>query len=215
MLISLILNLLIVLMVSFASVAMFVGWHFMGRVSDLRDEGFKMFRFFTIDSNIVMGICSLIVTYGEYEVLAGKKEILSPIYYVIALIGTSAVTLTFIVTVFFLAPQWKKPIVLFYNSNFFYHLCVPIVSIITFIFFEKTKEIPLNSVILGVLPVTIYGIYYVINVFTHLDNGKVSKKYDFYNFVNGKKEVAGIAAIVILVVSYLISWLLWLVNRGF
>lgn len=212
MMISFVLNCLIVAMVAFALYAMFSGWDFMRKENALSSIGLDIFRFFTIDSNVLMGICALVVAIAQLQVLTGKASEVSTIIYAIKLMGTSAVMLTFLVTVFFLVPQFEKPMILFYNSNLFFHLVVPLVSLLSFVLFEREANLPLSYSLLGALPTVIYAIYYISSIFKHLKNGQVDRKYDFYNFLNGKKEAAPIAASIVILISYLISLLIWFMN---
>lgn len=212
--VSFVINCLIVIMVAFSLYAMYTGWNFMGEKGAMEAMGKEMFRFFTIDSNILMGICSLVMAIGQGCVLFGVSAEVNTIYYVFKYMGTSAVMLTFLVTTFFLVPQFKNPIILFYNSNLFFHLVVPLLSLLSFIILERTKLIPFKLTLFGVLPTMIYAIYYVTEIYRHIVDGKVDKHYDFYNFTNGKKEMTPIAAIVVVTISYLIGLLIWFLNRG-
>jgi len=213
MVVSLILNILIVAMELFALAAMYFRWDFMGKAGELEGPGKRMFRYFTIDSNILLGLCSLIMAVAEIRVLSGTSASLPAWVYGVKLMGTTAVMLTFLVTVCFLVPQFEKPMSLFYNSNLFLHLIVPLLAAVSFVFTEPTDVLPFGAAAVGVLPTVLYGIYYVGQIFTHLADGKPDKKYDFYNFLGGKLRRAPIAIIAVLAVSFLLSLLLWWANR--
>lgn len=210
--ISFAINICIVLLVLFSVITMFLGIDFMKKEGTLEVKGIEMFRFFTIDSNVLMGISSLIMVVAQLSVFLGYKNDIANYVYIIKLMGTSAVMLTFLVTVFFLIPQYKNPMVLFYNSNLFFHLIIPILAFISFVFFEKTESISLINTLFGVLPTFLYAIYYIEEIYKHLDNGKVSQYYDFYNFTFGNIKLMPISGIIVLIISYLISLLLWLFN---
>ena len=130
------------------------------------------------------------------------------------LIGTSAVSLTFFIVFAYLGRVAVYGLSsLLMNSNLFLHLLIPVTSIINFVFFERSNKIPFKSVILGIIPTAIYGIYYLINVLMHLDNGMVSPKYDFYYFVqNGIKSAIYVVPIIFLI-SYLLSLVLYVFNK--
>ena len=215
MILSLIINVAIVIMVAFSLYAMYVGFNFMGKKGEMEALGNEMFRYFTIDSNILMGICSLVMAIAETMVILGYSNELSPVIYTVKLMGTSAVMLTLLVTTFFLVPQFKNPIVLFYNSNLFFHAVVPILAFVSFVFVENGINLPLSSSIIGALPTMIYAVYYVEEIYRHLDNGRVDKYYDFYNFTGGKKEMIPVSATVVIVISYLISLMVWFLNSAF
>ena len=72
--ISLILNIIIVIFTIFATVCMFTGFRFMyGPEVVLESSKLEMFKFFTVDSNIFMGIIALITAYYEFKII--KKDI--------------------------------------------------------------------------------------------------------------------------------------------
>ena len=58
-----------------------------------------------------------------------------------------------------------------------------------------------------------YGLYYLINVLVHMDNGVVSSVYDFYWFVQNGVWTAIIVIPVMMIISYVISLILWRFNR--
>ena len=58
--VSLLLNILIAIFVLFATIAMIVNFHFMGDGDILSVSSLEAFKFFTVDSNILMGIAALI-----------------------------------------------------------------------------------------------------------------------------------------------------------
>ena len=211
--ISFILNCAVAFMVIFALAAGLAGWNFMGVEGSMDEPGLSLFKYFTVLSNILAGICCIGAAAGELLFLTGVSEKLSPVLYVLKFIGSSAVTLTLMVTAFFLRPQFENPASLYYNGNLFFHLIVPVVSDLSFIFFERHAPISFPETLLGPLPTVLYTVFYTTRVFRHLDNGRVDKNYDFYNFLNGKKEAAPAVIPIIISISYLLGLLLWWFNR--
>ena len=174
--ISLIINIIIVLLVIMTSIFMFTGFTFMKNNTLLEASKIEMFKFYTVDSNILIGIASLLLAINEIKLLNKKiKEI--PIFiYILKLIATSGITLTFITTAFFLTPQYGI-YAMYNNNNLFFHLIIPILSIITYVIYEKYDN-KYKYAPLGMLPMFIYSIYYTTNVILHLNNGGLSFKYD-------------------------------------
>ena len=189
--ISFVLNIIIVLMVVVASIIMFTGFKFMhGPTPILESTKLGMFRFFTVDSNLFMGIVSLIFIIGMLK----YKEIPKWMY-ILKFMGTCGVTLTFVVVFVYLGPIAKDGIIsLLQNSSLFFHLLIPIVSIITFCFFENTKLLSFKESFYGLVPCLLYSLYYVTNILVHMENGKVSTKYDWYWFVQNGVWTAFIVA---------------------
>ena len=213
--ISLVLNIIISILVLFSTIAMFTGYRFMnGQEVILESTKLGMLRFFTVQSNLFMGIISLLFIIDEIKILRGNKKEISFFKYVLKLMSTSAAGLTFFVVFAYLGPITKYGLVsLLMNSNLFFHLIIPVLSIVTFIFFERTNKLKFKDTLYGIIPTLLYGIYYITNVLIHVENGKVSPKYDWYWFVQGGVWTALIVVPIIFLVSYLISLGLWRVNK--
>lgn len=210
--VSLALNILIVAMVIFSVLSMMLGFQFMSHNTILALRNMSVFKFFTIDSNVLVGITSLVMIIYEILYLKNKKEI-PKFVYILKFMGTCSVTLTFLVTALFLAPFSIYHFYDFYmNSNLFLHLITPIVSVISYIFFEKC-ELSFKSSFLGIVPMALYAIYYVGMIITHIENGTVSYDYDFYGFLRGGVSTAFWVIPLMFVVMYLISLVLWYSNK--
>ncbi len=212
--IALILNYLIVIFVLIASIIMFFDIKFMyGLQPKLDASSFSMFKVFTVDSNILMGISSVLLIIKERKLLDNKITVIPMKYNVIKLVGTVAVSLTFLVVIGYLAPISQDGIMsLLQNSNLLFHLIIPILSIITFCFFENTY-IKFKYVFYGLLPTILYGIFYLTNVLTHIENGTISPKYDWYYFLQGGLHMVYFVVPIILFLTLVISVLLWIINR--
>lgn len=206
---SLISNTIIVLMVVMATIMMFTGFSFMGESVVLSSSKLSMFKYFTVDSNLLMGIISCIFIY--YLV---KKMTIPKWLYSLKLLGTVGVALTFFTVVFYLAPTTKYGFLsMFMNANLFYHLLVPVLSMMTFVCFEKTNSLNIKDVFFGMSCMILYGIFYVFNVFTHMENGYVSYLYDWYFFAQGGVLGCIIVFSIMLVITFLISYFLWKRNH--
>ena len=214
--ISFVLNIIIFAFVIIASVFMFTGFRFMKTNSPiLTKSNIEMFKFFTVDSNLLMGIISLIFLIYDYMVIKEKIKEIPKVLYVLKLTATVGVTLTFLTTVFYLAPFAGGDFFEYFkNSNLFFHLLVPVLSIIAFIFFEKTNSLDRKSTFIGIIPMLIYAVYYLVNVLVHFKNGKVDFAYDWYLFAKGGYNSIIIVFIFMILITYLISCLLCYLNRS-
>ena len=209
--ISILLNLLIVIFTIFASIVMFTGFTFMSSSFVLESSSISMFRFFTVDSNILMGIASLIFIFYEICLLKGKIKEIPKALYIFKLMATSGVALTFFVVFSYLGliAGYYNMIL---NANLFFHLITPLISIITFVFFEK-NNLTFKHSFLGMVPTILYEIFYVLNIVIHIENGAVSPTYDWYWFVQGGLYQMFFVAPGILLITYLISLGLWKGSR--
>lgn len=213
--ISLGINIVIFILTAFSTVCMMSGIYFMGEeVSGLSSGGVEVFRFFTVQSNILMGIIALVFAIFEVRVLMKKSEYIPSKIYILKLVFTVGVVLTMITAAAFLAPSSKNGYFsMFTNSNLFYHFVIPFLSLITFLFFEGTDKIKFKYTFAGIIPMFLYGVFYGINIFSHLEEGKVLPVYDWYGFLkNGVTDVFCVIP-VILGATYLISYLLWEFNK--
>lgn len=214
--ISLILNIIIVLLVSFGVYMMFTGLVFTENNLVLEARSMEMFKFFTVDSNILMGIVSLIFVIYEILLLKGKIDKIPKSIYIFKLMGTCGVALTFLVVFLYLA--WIAEggvLVMIQNSNLFFHLIVPVLSIISFYFFERSDALKFRDTFYGLVPMSIYAIFYVVNILIHMNNGKVSYKYDWYFFVQNGVWTIIIVLLIIIGLTYLSSFILWKGNSKY
>lgn len=196
-------------------VLMVEGVQFMGEDLALASTKIEALKFFTVDSNILMGVISAVYAVYLILLLAGKIAALPRWLHVLKLTGTVGVALTFLTVVCFLAPFvaptfWS----LFINASLFMHFITPVLAIITFVFFEGTDAIKWRETFWGVLPMGLYAIFYTTNALTHVVDGKVPYQYDWYAFVQGGVWQMAIVLPLMLAFTYLICWVLWLTNRA-
>lgn len=209
--ISLILNIIIVLLVLIGTIFMFCGIKFMPESNlMLEDTKIQMFKYYTVDSNILLGIISFVLVLYEYKLL--KEDILKipKKVYILKFVGTASITLTFLTTLFFLTPQYGF-YAMYNNNNLFFHLIVPLLAIISYVFFEKHDN-SYKYAVFGIVPMFFYSIYYILNVIIHLKDG-LMYKYDFYGFLQGNINNIFIAVPIIFFITYLISFGLIFFNK--
>ena len=213
--VSIIINIIIVIMTIFAAVAMYTGFKFMpGKDLILEATKTDMLKYFTVQSNLFVGIVSLMFAIKQYRILKGKKVELSVKDYILKLMSTTAVSITFFVVFTYLGPltPYGLPAMLM-NSNLFFHLIIPVLSIINFIVFEKTDKLKLKHVFWGLVPTFLYQIFYTINILIHMENGKVSPVYDWYLFLQKGNWIAIIGVPLFWLLTFLISLFICKLNK--
>ena len=214
--ISIILNSLIFIFTLFATISMIIGFKFMGEFEVLSSRNFKSFRYFTVDSNVFAGLISLAYVIYKFTAKGKSRDTLPRAFYILKLAATTGVTLTMMVTVFFLAPTSNGNFLRYFmNSNFFMHLITPLLCIISFIFFEASASEKLVMTIPGILPMLLYSFYYTPNILIHLDNGKVDPAYDWYHFLAGGLNTIWFVIPVLYGVTWIFALGLWMANRKF
>ena len=213
--ISLMLNYIIIIFTIFATIVMFTGIKFMNGLEPvLESSKIEKLCFFTVDSNLLAGLASLLLAIKERKLLSGKIKKIPIKYYVLKMVGTISVALTFLVVVFYLARISSGGIMsMLQNCDLFFHLVIPILCIVSFCFFEKTDKIKFRYVFFGLLPIFLYGIFYLTNVLMHIENGTVSKKYDFYWFVQGGLHQIYFVVPLMFAIVFIIGVILWKINK--
>lgn len=216
--ISIILNTLIFVLVSFATISMIFNFNIMSRSEEVRAftaANLSAFKYYTVDSNVFGGLLALVYIFFEIALAKGKITRLPKLLHLLRLAAATGLTLTMLVTAFFLIPQFGENwAILYIDNNFFFHLTVPLLSIITFIFFEPdTDDISLKDSLFGIITMAIYAVFYTINIIAHLNSGNPLKDYDWYGFLGGKLTNAIIAIPAMLLITWSISLGLWILNR--
>lgn len=213
---AVVLNILIFAFTVFATVSMIIGFYFMGEVKLLSSRNFHAFKYFTVDSNVFAGIISLVYLVIKLSPSGRKSLKISKVLYVLKLAAVTGVTLTMMVTVFFLAPRTTTTYFdYFKNSNFFMHFLTPVLCIISFVFFEPVEKASFPVSFAGIIPMVLYGFYYIPNVFLHLENGKPTHAYDWYGFLDGGMNTIWFVVPVVLLITWFFSVALWALNKKF
>ena len=130
------------------------------------------------------------------------------------MVATIAVSLTFIIIFAcfsFVTPGGIGS--LLQNNNLFFHLIIPVTSIVTFLFFEKTDVIKFDHTVYGLLPTALYEVYYTSVALSNMKNGEVPITYDWYYFLQNGKLIAIAISVFMLVVTYIITLVIWRLNR--
>ena len=195
-----------------------IAWIISGITADiLAPAYFGSFNYFTVDSNLLMATTALVAAIYERKVLTGKREDIPAAVYIFKLVVTVGVTLTMLVTVFYLTPYTMDKyglFGLFHYGNFFLHLLIPILSIITFTVLERTDKSNFRHTFTAIVPVLLYGVFYISVTMVHMKNEVVEEGYDWYGFFLQGTRIAFLIVIpAVLVLSYIISVALWRINK--
>lgn len=212
---SLYINIMITILTIIATIIMITGFKFMSGVEPvLESTKIGVFKYFTVDSNLFAGIISFIFILNEISIIKGEKKEISDKLYILKLMATTAVSLTFIVVFVYLGNIAENGLIsLLLNSNLFFHLIIPLLNIVDFIFFIKKDNITYKYAFYGLIPTLLYAVFYTTNVIIHIENGRVSPKYDWYWFVQNGLWTMVIVAPTILLITYIISLILLLLNK--
>lgn len=213
---SIIINIIIVIFTTIACFLMFNGINFM-HVNDfsLESQKIEMFKYFTVESNIFMGLTSFM--FIIYELLYIKKKIknIPKSIYLLKYMATISVSVTFFTVFLYLGPLSDGGIKsLLMNSNLFFHLFIPILSMLTFVKFEKNNKLKIKDTLYGMIPTLLYSMFYLTNIIIHMDNNHVSTEYDWYWFVQSGIKSAFIVIPAIYLLTYILCFFFWKLNKN-
>lgn len=212
-LVSIVINFVILLMA-------FVSWFVMMFFStgNLSASGLGSLKYFTVLSNLLVGLASGVM--GVFQIIALKNDENIPLWVLLfKYAGTVSVTLTLLVVVCYLAPNQVinggSYFSMFIGANLFFHLIIPICSIVDFTFFEFKPSLHFKHTIIGIFPMLAYAIFYLFNVSF---KGVASefdgvKTYDWYGFFGDGNPIRIIIVVLImLIATYSISLLVYFLN---
>ena len=173
-----------------------------------------IYSYYTVQSSIFMGIISFIFANREYQILKGRKKEISLVYYIFKMVATVAVSLTFfVVFAIFGFMARGGHIGLLRNSYLFFHLVIPVVSILNYVIFERTSIIKFKYIFYGILPTFLYEIYYTINILMNMKNGGVTLRNDWYSFAQNGLLRTILVAPTMLGITFCLSLVIWRLNK--
>lgn len=210
---SIIFNYIIFFIVIFA-------WVFMMTqdTGPLKADGLGSLRYFTVLSNLYFGITSFVLALLRTIKLIKNDFEIKRLPIILYFTGLVSVMITFIIVITILAPSQLKAGGHFYymylGSNFFFHLLVPLFGLIVYIFIEQEYFIKIYDIFYSVIPVLLYGIFYILNFYLKLSPDGLGS-YDWYNLI-GKGEVSTTILLVLgfIVLTYIMSLIFFLSNKG-
>ena len=170
---------------------------------DFDNMGIRTFCMFTVNSNILAAISSFAIIPYAIDGIR-KKEYSLPNWVVIFMMtGTTAVALTFLVSLFVLSPV-KGFVLIFTGSRFFLHGVCPVLNILAFCLFITSHKIKIKETFFSLIPVAIYAvIYFVMVVVITESRGGWD---DFYGFAT--RIPFWISAVLILPLTFGIATLI-------
>ena len=161
-----------------------------GGEGNMLGTGWTAFRYFTIDSNVLVALAGLACIPFEIRALRTGCDELAHWALILYFAGAVSVSVTFMVVIAFLGPIFTYR-AMFVGWNIWLHGATPILAVITFMALLR-GPIRLRECLWCLLPVLVYGAVYLVMVIAiGPDAGGWP---DFYAFnANGTWYVAFIA----------------------
>lgn len=188
------------------SLMVFVVWilsFFLWRDSTLGGSGWSDLKYFTVESNLLVGVVAVI--YLVYRLVKGGE--LPKWLSVLKYLSAAAVFVTFTVVVVFLGPMYGYGR-MYYGSNLFFHLLIPLFAIAEYVVFGE--ELSFRESFYAVAPPVLYGIGYLTNCIVNGVGSWETVKNDWYLFLEWGYPVG----IVIFIVIAAMAWGLGLAIRA-
>ncbi len=198
---TIIINLLIGIMT-------FAAWGYMGlglgRSTALTSVNLSSLKYYTVLSNLLNGTVSLI---HAVTLLRGKP--VSHCLWLLRLIGTAVVGVTFATVMLFLGPMLGYGS-MFQGSNLWLHLILPLLSFISFICLDGGEPLSVKDTRFCMIPTVLYEIGYLGNIMINgIGTWPVSN--DFYGFL---RMGYGVGAVIALAFPLITRGIALLLNRG-
>ena len=167
------------------------------------------FKYFTTLSNFLVGVAAACMLPYEFRRLKGKEVEPSTWLMVLKLAGTTAVAITITVVTCYLGPVFAtvKEVLIGGNNTFLHGLC-PILSIVTFVFFDGGTPLTKKQSWPALLPGGIYVLVYFAMNLLHVKGWS-----DFYNFnYHGHWRLA---FVLLMLLNYLLVKMLRILHNKF
>lgn len=213
--ISFCINILISILTINAIIMAIMGFKFMYGYEPYPELiGVPIYSYYTVQSNVFMGIVSFVFANREYQILRGRKKEIPLTYYIFKMVATVAVSLTFfVVFAIFGFMSRGGHTHLLRNSYLFFHLIIPVLSILNYVIFEKTNIVKFKYIFYGLLPTFLYEIYYTINLLMNMKNGAVSLRNDWYSFAQNGILNTILVVPMMLGITFCLSFVIWKLNK--
>ena len=186
-------NVLIVLMVLAA-------WLIRSDGVFLSSTGLRNLRYFTVLSNLLCGLSSLVYVIA---LLCGKRKgnfgVSRPVW-LLKYAGTVSVTLTLLTVLLFLGPVFGYSS-MFQGANFWFHLIIPIVAILCFCFFDEGNALSFPESFVAAIPMLIYGAVYLCNILFN-GVGEWPDSNDWYGFTTWGLPIGCVIFAVLIAITW-------------
>ena len=168
--------------------------------------GLLSLKFFTVFSNLFNGTVCL-----AYCLRLMRGGPVTPRLQTWKLMSTSAAALTFFTVMVFLGPVYGYGM-MFVGGNFWLHLALPVLSMLSFILLERECALPFRNTLWAAVPVGIYAVGYLTNILVQ-GVGDWPDRHDFYGFLLWGWPIGVAISVGLLLAVWGIAVLLWRLNR--
>ena len=167
-----------------------------------------LFRYFTIDSNILTAFGASVAIPFAVEGIRNKRFTYPKWAALLHYSGTICVTLTMVFAVCIIS--WYDPVMAFGGANFLLHLVCPIMVLVSFFLVESDHRYTLRDSVLCLIPFFVYAVvYFLLVVVIGADRGGWE---DIYHLADNVPIFFTFPAMVLLAFG-ISSAIRWFYNR--
>ena len=179
-----------------------------GGGSLLSSRGLMSLKYYTTLSNIFAGIAAVIMI----AVLARAKSGKVPVWAAVTKFASAVtVSVTFLVTLFFLAPTMGIG-GLYKGELMFMHAVGPVLTVVSFFMNRDLPEMKTSSALLATLPTILYGGVYSANIMLN-GVGSGMNTNDWYGFAAAGVHTVPFVYALMVLLTYLLSCVMRKVKR--
>jgi len=165
-------------------------------------EGPAIFRMFTIESNLLVGLCAVLCLPYQIDGYRTRNFHMPRWIMYTFYVGVTAVAMTFFIVIAVLSPFAGYRVMLLTSSNMLLHLFTPVLAITAFLFVVTDHNIKRFGIPVALLPIALYGAVYMVMVFViGEENGGWSDVYQMNTYAPWPVIFAGFLCIAGLITA--------------
>ena len=194
---------LIVICVAYGTWLMFTRG---GDGTGLISSGLENLKYYTVLSNLFCGIVAL----AELVAHISRKSKFD--FTMLKFMAATVTGLTAVIIAAFLQPTYPD-LNMYQGSNLWFHLIVPVIAVAECVFTSDVASmLTFGRTMLTMIPSAVYGLFYALNILFR-GIGTWPDTNDWYGFLNWGWPIGIIIFLVIIIVTWLVSLALWLLNK--
>lgn len=196
------------ILVVLTTIGSWMRMYLMGGGSLLSSRGLMSLKYYTTLSNIFAGIAAVIMIV----VLARTKSGKVPVWAALTKFASAVtVSVTFLVTLFFLAPTMGIG-GLYKGELMFMHAVGPVLAVVSFFMNRDLPEMKTSSALWATLPTILYGGVYSANIMLN-GVGSGMNTNDWYGFAAAGVHTVPFVYALMVLLTYLLSCVMRKVKR--
>ena len=170
--------------------------------------GLGALKYYTVLSNI---FCAISCLFAALHFIITRGRNLPSWLYVFRLMGSSVVSVTFLVVILFLGLVYGYKL-MFTGVSFWLHLIAPVAAIIGQLLLKSERKLRIRASFWGIVPTVFYGVGY-ISVNAIQWTGTSNPATDFYRFLAWGWGIGCGIFLGVFLINWLVSLLYWAIGR--